>query len=124
MQGGRSGEIEDAQLAERLREMGVPEALIAKQCAGPADFEVWPENQVIVEVFCAVANTQWHVATHLAGLTWLGLRYEALPLVFDAFGVQAAERATVLRGVQVMEREARRLLNADRSTGNLPAPGG
>lgn len=112
MTGGRDTGALDEQLAARLAAMGVPQALIEKQCAKRTDYELWPENDWIVRVFCAMAATQWHVVAHMAGLSWIGLRYEALPVVVQALEVPAEARADLLWGVQQMEREASRLLNS------------
>jgi hypothetical protein len=122
MTGGRDARALDEQLAARLAAMGVPQDLIEKQCAKRIDYELWPENDWIVRVFCAMAATQWHVVAHMAGLSWIGLRYEALPVVVDALRVPDEARGDLLWGVQQMERAACRLLNqpqAQASRGRL-----
>lgn len=94
--------------------MGVPEHLVEKQCAQQSSYPVWPENHSIVRVFVAMAGTQWNAVGTMAGLVWIGLRYEALPAVTRGLRVPPADRDDVFWGLQVMEREALRALNAPR----------
>ena len=112
MRGGRDTKAVDDELAARLSAIGVPEALIERTCAQRTDYELWPENEWIVRVFCALASTQWHVVAHMAGLCWIGLRYESLPVVVQSLEVPDDARPDLLWGVQQMEREASRLLNS------------
>jgi len=63
--------------------------------------EVWPENETIVRVFIAM-GTQWNVGFGGA----IGLRYEALPVVFDVLGIAADERIAVFGGLRTMEHAA------------------
>lgn len=61
---------------------------------------LWPENGPVVELFDALA-TQWHDN---------GLRYEALPVVFDLLGTAKRARRALWDGLRVMEHEARRAI--------------
>lgn len=63
--------------------------------------ELWAENVETVEVFAEMC-TQWNVGP--AGV--VGLRYEALPVVFDLRGTPPASRPAIAAGVRVMERAA------------------
>jgi hypothetical protein len=95
----------------------VPEHLVEKQCAQTTSYPVWPENDAIVKVFCAMAGTQWHAVGTMGGLVWLGLRYEALPTVVRGLRVASADRQDLFWGLQIMEREALSALNSRRSKG-------
>lgn len=64
-----------------------------------------------MRAFCALAQTQWQVVVGLDRMAYIGLRYEALPMVLDMLAVPAAERFDVFWGLQVMERVAVRELN-------------
>lgn len=114
MQGGRGERIGDEARAAKLRSVGTPEHLVWRACAVKETLELWPENATIVRVFHMLAGSQWNVASHSVGVTWLGLRYEAIPVVADALAVPADQRADLLWGIHVMEAEARRILNGDR----------
>lgn len=82
---------------------------------GPAPedavFDVWPENWPAVQVFAAV-GTQWTVG--MAGST--GLRYEALPFVFEMQGVQRDEWPELFDLIRLCEAEALKLF-AERRDG-------
>lgn len=62
---------------------------------------VWPENETTVRIFVAM-GTQWNVGFSGA----VGLRYEALPVVFDLLGVPGDERAAAFIGLRIMEHAA------------------
>jgi len=69
----------------------------------PEDFdngatEVWPENEVAVEVFCAM-TTQWREGPN--GRT--GLDYAALPVLFDLAKVEQGERPEVFASLRTLE---------------------
>lgn len=80
----------------------------------PGDFEddeghqVWPENWPAVQVFAAL-QTQWAVAG--MGNTVIGLRYEALPTVFDLLRVKRRQRPELFDALRVMESAALEVLN-------------
>jgi len=71
----------------------------------PTDVECWPENWLPLQVFAAL-DTQWNVGIN--GV--IGLRYEAIPLVFEAFGVKKKKRAAMLESLRIMENEALQVL--------------
>lgn len=71
--------------------------------AASTDVEIWPENWTAVMVF-ADMQTQWNVG--MGGP--IGLRYEAMPMAFQANGVGADRHAEVFAQVRVMERAALR----------------
>lgn len=63
--------------------------------------DVWPNNWPAVQVFAA-CGTQWTVG--MAGST--GLRYEALPFIFEMQGVQRAQWPELFGLVRLCEAEA------------------
>lgn len=69
------------------------------------DFEVWEENWPIVEMFLR-CQTQWR--TTAAGVC--GLDYSAVNWLFRLYGVDDCR--AMLEGLQVMEVEAVKVLNA------------
>lgn len=66
-------------------------------------YEVWSENWPVLRLFMA-CGTQWSVDGQTG--TTLGLRYEAMPMMFDAYGLPAASRAGQLDDLQECERAA------------------
>jgi len=74
---------------------------------GTLEVAVWPENWAAITVFAAM-QTQWTVGPS----GWIGLRYEALPVVLDLLGM-AGERAELFAGLRVMEREVLTVLRRD-----------
>lgn len=75
--------------------------------------EVWPENWQALQVFLAMA-TQWRIGIGINGMLWLGLDYNALPVVEDRLELPVAERADVFSRLRVLEAVARRALNEER----------
>lgn len=71
------------------------------------DVEVWPENMPAVRLFRKLA-TQW--VRGFSGTT--GLRYEALPFLFDLHGIAPDERREVFDALRVMEIAALREMRA------------
>lgn len=68
--------------------------------------EIMPANHASFDAFLS-CQTQWRVATTMAGLIWLGLDYPAVRLVLD--DLQAP--AYVFADLRLMETEALGLLN-------------
>ncbi len=66
-----------------------------------AEYEVWPDNWPVLDVFLAL-NTQWQMSD--AGA--VGLRYEVLPFVFDTYRVKKKDRADMLHDLKTCERTA------------------
>lgn len=75
---------------------------------GSDDFEVWPENWQVVEVFYAL-TTQWRVSLGWRGKVYQGLDYTAVESVLRMLKVR--NRAEVLSGLMVMEGAALKVLN-------------
>lgn len=67
----------------------------------PEDVEVWPENWQTLEVFADLMS-QWNVGMN--GV--IGLRYEALPLVFKLHSIKRKRQMELFDGLRVMERAA------------------
>jgi len=73
----------------------------------PENFELWPENWDIVQMFLRM-QTQWQ--TSMAGLT--GLNYPSLQWLCKLYAVK--DPVAIFEGVQVMEMAALAVLNASR----------
>ena len=72
---------------------------------GP-DFEVWPDNWEIVEMFLRV-QTQWNMS--FGGIT--GLNYASVLAIMDMYKYD--DPVTVFEDLQVLEVTALRLLNKE-----------
>lgn len=70
------------------------------------DTECWPENWESVCIFCAL-GTQWNVA--YGG--FVGLKYEALPTVYETFGTKKKKRAAIFESLRILENEALSVIN-------------
>lgn len=68
---------------------------------GEQPLDLWEEHVAVVSLF-ADMMTQWSIGPGGA----VGLRYEALPVLFDLRGTPPAERAGLFDGLRVMERAA------------------
>jgi hypothetical protein len=68
---------------------------------GSDEFDIWPDNWKIVDVFMSM-GTQWR--TGMNGPT--GLDYGVLPDVMRLRGVPKADRAEVFDCIMLMEAEA------------------
>jgi len=69
-------------------------------------FKVEPENWLTVMTFCNL-NTQWKYGA-MGGC--MGLDYAGLKVVMD-LNVPKKQHQTVFKGVQIMEREALKIIN-------------
>lgn len=74
---------------------------------GPDDFEVFPDNWGIVEMFLRL-QTQWR--TSMSGV--IGLDYGAAEWLFRLYEVE--DQRTLLEGLQVMEGAVMKVLNKER----------
>jgi hypothetical protein len=71
---------EDDDIVRQLRAGGASEEEIAKltgQEGDGGDFEIWPENADALRAFL-FAETQWNVIAGMAGVHFMGLKYEAV----------------------------------------------
>jgi hypothetical protein len=88
---------------ESLRGLGAtPEqiaALIAKDPPIKKDFEVWPQNWEIVQMFVRL-STQWNYS--MSGIT--GLNYSSLEYLCKLYKVQ--DSVALFEGIQIMEMTA------------------
>lgn len=100
MYSGGAKQEEGGFLAEMEKQLGLDE---------PQTFEVWTHNWDAVRVFCAMV-TQWQVA--YGG--YVGLRYEALQVVFEAIGIEPKKRAEVFSSLRILESEALSAINEKR----------
>lgn len=65
------------------------------------DTEVWQDNWQTLQVFADLMS-QWNVGMN--GV--IGLRYEALPLVFELHNIKRKQQREIFDGLRVMERAA------------------
>lgn len=72
------------------------------------DFEVWPENWTVLEIFLRL-QTQWR--TTFGGL--LGLDYTAAKWVFEIYEVK--DQKEMLDSLMIIERAALTALNEDKN---------
>lgn len=68
--------------------------------------ECWPDNWLLLQIFDAL-DTQWNIG--MSGV--VGLRYEALDVVFEEFEVKKTERAEMIGSLRTMETEALQVIN-------------
>lgn len=64
--------------------------------------ECWPDHWLPFLVFAAL-DTQWQ---HGSSGQRTGLKYEAIPVVLEQFGVEKKMRADVIGAVWILEKEA------------------
>jgi hypothetical protein len=76
----------------------------------PAEFAVWPENWLILEVFLAMSN-QW-IWTGGMESCRDGLNLAALPVVYEGLGVPRKKRQEVFQGLKCMEAAALEVLRS------------
>lgn len=79
-------------------------------------FEVWAENQVIVDVFVSM-DTQWRFAVGMASISYIGLDYSALRATVELMGLRRTQWADVFTGIRVMEAEALKIFREKASRG-------
>lgn len=70
---------------------------------------IWPDNAAAVRAFLLL-GTQWMLAP-TRGV--VGLRYEALPAVWEALRIRRKARRRVFADLRVMEAAALTMLNED-----------
>jgi hypothetical protein len=63
--------------------------------------QCWTDNWQALQVFSAL-STQWNVGPNGA----VGMRYEAFPIIFEAFGIKKKARAELMYLLRIMENEA------------------
>jgi hypothetical protein len=91
--------------------MGLAEAAPPKWAGDEdvEDFEVWPENWQIVEVFLAMSD-QWRWTGGMEPRR-AGLDLTALPVVYEGLGVHRKQRPEVFRGLKLMAATALEVMN-------------
>lgn len=80
----------------------------------PEPFEVWAENVAALEIFLSL-STQWRAAAPGGPVT--GFDYGGVRAVFWARGVRLRDRERLFGDVQVMERAAAAVFNAEGDDG-------
>lgn len=76
-------------------------------------FGVHADNWKLLGVFLAL-QTQWYVAVGLAGIVYIGIRYEAIPAVLVGLGIPKAQHREAFAAVRLMEAAALPIRNAPR----------
>lgn len=94
---------------EDLRRLNAPEEVIEELVAqqSGSDFEVFPDNWPVIEMFLRV-QTQWR-ATYGS---YYGLDYNSLFLMFDTYQVE--DRRSMLEDIQIIERSVITALNEEK----------
>nr|WP_275694152.1 DUF1799 domain-containing protein [Alcaligenes ammonioxydans] len=97
---------------EALRAAGAPEDVIQRaQGQEPEGFEVWPENEGVVEAFLQLA-TCWVVATPPMGEPFrIGLPAVEIESTLRLLGVPKCQRIDAFRDIREMERVALSVFN-------------
>lgn len=93
-------------MADDLAVMGAsPEVVQAVQDSSPRqDFEVWPDNMAVVELFMRL-QTQW--VPSMGGV--LGLNYQSVEFLFKIEKIE--NQREMLADLQLMEVAALRVMN-------------
>jgi hypothetical protein len=99
-----------------MRRSGVPESEVRKRAVALGiDAEAvnacWPDHAQSLSAL-RLMSTQWSVGAQ--GVV-LGMRYEALGLVFEALGVKKKDYREALDALQVMEQEVLQIFNRKRN---------
>lgn len=99
-------------MLEALRAAGAPEEVIRHaQGQEPEGFEVWPENEGVVEAFLQLA-TCWAVATPPMGEPFrLGLPAGEIESTLRLLGLSKRQRTEAFRDIREMERVALSVFN-------------
>jgi hypothetical protein len=74
------------------------------------DFEVWPENWLIVEVFLAMSD-QW-IWTGGMESRRAGLNLCALPVVYEGLTIRRKQRPEVFQGLKLMVSAALEVMHS------------
>lgn len=76
----------------------------------PEAFEIWPENQLIAEVFLAL-ETEWRLLVGPGGVYYQGLRRSAMKDTIELMGIERGEWPDLFYGLRIMEATAQKILN-------------
>jgi hypothetical protein len=77
--------------------------------SGDRVVEVWPDNWLVVQVFCFDLATQWRIG--MAGPT--GLDYAVLPFVLRTRKVPRSEWEQAFEDIRTMEQAALKEMHED-----------
>lgn len=108
---------DDPGAAKVLAEFGVPQEHLSMlrptrqdpHDDGSPELQLWAQHADVLRLFAAM-RTQWRAVTTAFRLVYLGLDYNALPVVAQAIGTPLNRQ--LFDQLQVMEREGKVLLNA------------
>jgi Phage related hypothetical protein (DUF1799) len=88
----------------------VEEAASYSQRPAPV-FEIWPENEIILNVFVS-QDTQWRLIAGMASCSYLGLDYRALRDTLEMTGIKRKRWPEIFSGIRVMESAALKVFRA------------
>ncbi|HBQ90934.1 MULTISPECIES: DUF1799 domain-containing protein [Alcaligenes] len=94
-------------MIEALKAAGAPDAVIQRvQQEEFTDFEVWPENEMVVEAFLHLSSCWTVVAPPMGDLLYFGLPSTEIESTLRLLGFPRRKRARVFRYLKDMERAA------------------
>lgn len=94
-------------MLEALKAAGAPESVIQRvQQDERHDFEVWPENEAVVEAFLHLSSCWTVVTPPMGDLLYFGLPSTEIESTLRLLGFPRRKRAQVFRYLKDMERAA------------------
>lgn len=94
-------------MLEALKAAGAPDAVIQRvRQEERTDFEVWPENEAIVEAFLYLSSCWTVVLPPMGDLLYFGLPSTEIESTLRLLGLPRRKRAQVFRYLKDMERAA------------------
>jgi len=92
---------------EALKAAGAPDAVIQRvQQEERTDYEVWPENEAVVEAFLHLSSCWTVVIPPMGDLLYFGLPSTEIESTLRLLGFPRRKRARVFRYLKDMERAA------------------
>jgi hypothetical protein len=74
-------------------------------------FEIWPENEIILNVFVSL-DTQWRILAGMAWISYMGIDYCALRDTLEMTGLKRKRWPEIFSGIRVMESAALKVFRA------------
>lgn len=111
-----AGPADQTELLRQLKERSAPVAIIEaiEKQAKPVDLLVWPNNREAYDVFLAI-RTQWRTASSLAGIFYVGLDYNTLPIIWQAKHIPMERQGELFDALRVIEYGAVSAMNERRA---------
>lgn len=97
-------------MAEDFEVLGMRDEAASYIQQVPEQFEVWPENETIVEAFAAL-DTQWDLIVGFAGILFKGLDYSRVKDTLEMMGIDRSKWPDTFWGLRIMEAAAKSVLN-------------